>query len=179
VNSEDKAAQRTLNLYSNNLGYGLLLKRYTDKVTDATPQQIEEASWDTVPQVGILFWSFRIMVGCGMFFILLFITAFVLSSQQKFNKRWFLWIAFLSLPLPWLSAELGWIVAEMGRQPWVIEGMLPTFMGASTHTSGALYASIAGFMLLYSMLAVVEIYLMVKYIRLGPEYVVKIPESAR
>jgi cytochrome d ubiquinol oxidase subunit I len=179
VNADDKSALRTLNLYSNNLGYGLLLKRYTDKVTDATPQQIEEAAWDTVPQVGILFWSFRIMVGCGMFFILLFITAFVLSSQQKFNKRWFLWIAFLSLPLPWLSAELGWIVAEMGRQPWVIEGMLPTFMGASTHTSGALYASIAGFMLLYSMLAVVEVYLMVKYIRLGPEYIVRVPEDVR
>lgn len=168
---EDKTAEAILNQNSDDLGYALLLKRYTDKVVDATPLQIQAAAWDTVPSVNTVFWSFRIMVGCGFFFILLFIIAFILSSKNRFDKRWFLWMAFLSFPLPWIAAELGWVVAEVGRQPWVIEGMLPTFMGVSSHTASALYVSIAGFVLLYSFLAVVEIYLMVKYIRLGPEYV--------
>ncbi len=169
-NPKNVAAQKILTQYSDELGYGLLLKRYTEKVTDATPAQIQAAAWDTVPEVATLFWSFRLMVGCGFFFILLFFTAFILSSRNRFDHRGFLWIAFLSLPLPWVAAELGWVVAEVGRQPWVIEGMLPTFLGASSHTSSQLYTSIAGFILLYSLLAVVEIYLMTKYIRLGPEY---------
>jgi len=167
-NPDDTLAQKNLDTNSNDLGYALLLKRYTDKVTDASPQQIESAAWDTVPAVATLFWSFRIMVACGMFFIALFFTAFFLSYKRKLEQPWFLWIAFLSLPLPWLAAELGWVVAEVGRQPWVIEGVLPTFLGNSSHTANALYASIAGFVILYTLLACVEIYLMVKYIRLGP-----------
>lgn len=170
---EDTNAQNLLNTYSNVLGYGLLLKRYTEKVVDATPEQIQAAAWDTVPQVNTLFWSFRAMVACGFFFILLFFIAFILSSKRQIEKRWFLWIAFLSLPLPWVAAELGWIVAEVGRQPWVIEGVLPTFLGASSQTSGAVLTSLFGFIFLYTLLAIVEIYLMVKYIRLGPEYLSK------
>lgn len=169
-NPNDEVARKTLEQYSDSLGYGLLLKRYTDNVIDATPEQIKAASWDTVPQVNTLFWSFRIMVGCGFFFIALFLTAFILSSKRQFHHRWFLWVAFLSLPLPWVAAELGWIVAEVGRQPWVIEGILPTFLGVSSVSNSAVLTSIAGFMILYSLLACVEVYLMVKYIRLGPEY---------
>jgi cytochrome d ubiquinol oxidase subunit I len=170
---KDLQAQSTLKLYSEDLGYALLLKRYTDKVTDATPAQIEKAAWDTVPQVLPIFWSFRVMVACGLFFIVLFLTAFVLSIREQWHKRWFLWIAFLSLPLPWVAAELGWVVAEVGRQPWIIQGILPTFLGTSSLTTTALHISIAGFVLLYTFLACVEIYLMVKYVRLGPEYLVK------
>lgn len=166
----NKAAEDNLNLYANDLGYGLLLKRYTDDVANATPAQIQAAAWDTVPNVALLFWSFRVMVACGFFFILLFITAFVLSLRQQWQQRWFLWIAFLSLPLPWLAAEVGWIVAEVGRQPWVIQGILPTFLGTSSLNTTSLYVSVSGFVLLYSFLACVEIFLMVKYIRLGPEY---------
>jgi len=176
-NSDNKAAAETLQLYQKNLGYALLLKRYTENVVDATPPQIQSAAWDTVPQVSLIFWGFRFMVACGLFFIALFICAFVLSIRRQLQKRWFLWIALLSLPLPWVAAELGWIVAEVGRQPWVIEGILPTFLGASSLSTTALHISVAGFMILYTFLAVIEIFLMVKYIRLGPEYFAKIPEK--
>lgn len=169
-NASDQDALATLKANSDNLGYGLLLKRYTDNVTDATPDQVSAAAWDTVPNVLVLFWSFRAMVACGFFFILLFATALLLTSKTIFDKRWFLWIAFLSFPLPWVAAELGWVVAEVGRQPWVIDGVLPTFLGTSSNSTSNLYTSIAGFVILYSLLAIVEIYLMVKYIRLGPEY---------
>ncbi len=165
----DTDARNTLKTYGDDLGYGLLLKRYTENVTDATNAQIQQAAWDTVPNVPILFWSFRVMVACGFFFIALFITALVFTFKQRFDRRWFLWLAFLSFPLPWIAAEAGWVVAEMGRQPWVIEGVLPTFLGTSSNTTAALYTSVAGFIILYSLLAAVEIYLMVKYVRIGPE----------
>jgi cytochrome d ubiquinol oxidase subunit I len=164
---EDKVI---LEANSEYLGYALLLKRYTDDVTNATPEQIHAAALSTVPHVATLFWSFRLMVACGFFFILLFWLAFIFAAKQKFNVRWFLWMAFLSFPLPWVAAELGWVVAEVGRQPWIIEGILPTFLGASSHTSGEVFTSIAAFVLLYSLMAIVEVYLMIKYIRLGPEY---------
>lgn len=139
-------------------------------MTDATEEQINQAAHDLKPKVLPMFFSFRIMVACGIYFILLFATGFYLSVRHRLEKTtWYHRIAFYSLPLPWVAAELGWIVAEYGRQPWVVEGILPTFMGASSLTSGQVMTSIAGFVLFYTVLAIVEIYLMVKYIRLGPD----------
>lgn len=167
------AAEHMLKMHENNLGYALLLKKYTDNISAATPEQIQAAAWDTVPQVKPIFWSFRLMVLCAGWFIVLFICAFSLSVRQKLNTRWFLWAAFLSLPLPWVAAELGWVVAEVGRQPWVIEGILPTFLGTSSLSTSSLWISVGGFVCLYTFLACIEMYLMVKYVRLGPEYILK------
>lgn len=154
----------------NNLGYALLLKKYTENVNDATEEQINKAANDLKPKVLPIFFAFRIMVACGMYFILLFGVGFYLSVRHRLEKTtWYHRIAFYSLPLPWLAAELGWVVAEYGRQPWAVEGVLPTFMGVSSLTSGQVLTSIAGFVLFYSVLAIVELYLMVKYIRLGPD----------
>jgi cytochrome bd ubiquinol oxidase subunit I len=139
-------------------------------VADATPAQIEKAAWDTVPGVLPLFWTFRFMVGFGFYFILLFALAFYLSARRRLD--WypaFLKTALWSLPLPWISCELGWFVAEYGRQPWTIDGVLPTFLSVSSVSAGTVWTSLAGFVLFYSVLAVVEVYLMLKYIRLGPE----------
>ncbi len=130
---DDVAARTTFNAHVNDLGYGLLLKRYTDKVTDATPTQIAEAAWDTVPNVPALFWTFRIMVGLGFFFIAFFGFAFWLSAKHRLDTyNWFLRLAVVILPLPWIAAELGWFVAENGRQPWTIDGILPTFLSSSS-----------------------------------------------
>ena len=110
------------------------------------------------------------MVACSAWFIVLFIWAFSLSVRKKLNTRCFLWAALLSLPLPWLAIELGWVVAEVGRQPWVIQGVLPTFLGTSSLSVTDLLISVGGFVLLYTFLACIEVYLMIKYIRLGPEH---------
>lgn len=166
----DKRAEDVLDANQENIGYGFLLKRYTNDVLTASPELIDKAAWDTVPDVFTLFWTFRVMVACGFYFILLFATAFYLSLRRRVLKhRWFLWAAFFSLPLPWVAAELGWVVAEYGRQPWVVDGLLPTFMGASSLTSTDLIISITGFVLFYTALAIVEVYLLTKYIRLGPD----------
>jgi cytochrome d ubiquinol oxidase subunit I len=166
----DADAQLQLNAHAGDLGYALLLKRYTDKVIDATPAQIQQAAWDTVPGVLPLFWAFRFMVGLGFYFIALFALSFWLSAKRRLDTYpAYLHVVLWSLPLPWLAAELGWFVAEYGRQPWTIDGVLPTYLSVSSISSGSVAASLAGFVLFYSALAIVEFYLMVKYIRLGPE----------
>ncbi len=110
------------------------------------------------------------MVGIGMFLILLFATAFYCSMRHSFERNpWLLRLALYSLPLPWVAAELGWIVAEYGRQPWVVDGMLPTFLGASPTAASNVWMSLLGFVVFYSALAVVDVYLMLRMIRRGPE----------
>lgn len=169
-NPKDEQALALFNQHRDALGYGLLLKKYTENVVDATEDQINQAANDLKPKVVPMFFSFRIMVACGLYFILLFGLGFYLSVRHKLHTtRWYHRMAFYSLPLPWVAAELGWVVAEYGRQPWVVQGILPTFMGSSSLSSAQVMTSIVGFVLFYSVLAVVELYLMVKYIRLGPD----------
>ncbi len=170
VDRNNAAARATFDQHSPDLGYALLLKRYTANVVDATEQQISTAAWDTVPNVAVLFWSFRVMVGLGFFFIALFATMFYLSCRRQLDRyRWLLWICCCSLPLPWVAIELGWYVAEGGRQPWTIDGVLPTFLSASSISASNVWFSLSGFVLLYSALAVVEVFLMVRTIRHGPD----------
>jgi cytochrome d ubiquinol oxidase subunit I len=85
-------------------------------------------------------------------------------TQKPWLLKWALWM----LPVPWLSCELGWFVAEYGRQPWTIYGVLPTHLSVSTLSVGSLYGSLAGFVGFYTVLLVVEVYLMVKFARQGP-----------
>ncbi|MDE2228053.1 MAG: cytochrome ubiquinol oxidase subunit I [Alphaproteobacteria bacterium] len=169
VHPGDSAAIAAFTTNEHDLGYALLLKRYTPKVVDATPAEIEKAAWDTVPGVAPLFWSFRFMVAIGFYFVALFAFAFYLSARRRLDRhRWFLTAALWSLPLPWISSELGWFVAEYGRQPWTIDGVLPTFLSASSVSAGTVWTSLLGFVVFYSALAVVELYLMMKYVRIGP-----------
>jgi cytochrome d ubiquinol oxidase subunit I len=170
ANPADAEAKAQFVAHQADLGYGLLLLRYVADPSAATPAQIDQAAWSTVPNVPVLFWCFRGMVGLGLFFILLFAVAIYLSTRHRFEQsHWFLRIALLSLPLPWIAAELGWIVAEYGRQPWAIDGVLPTFLGVSTRSAGNVLASLTGFAVFYSALAAVEAYLMMRMIRRGPD----------
>ena len=167
---DDAAARTEFDANVDNLGYALLLKRYTLHVTDATEQQIDAAAQDTIPPVLPLFFSFRIMVGLGFYFIALFGTMFVLASRRMVERyRWLLQVCLWSLPLPWIAAELGWVVAEVGRQPWTIDGVLPTFLSVSSVPASNVWISLAAFVLFYSVLAVVELFLMVRAIRYGPD----------
>jgi len=119
--------------------------------------------------VTVLFWSFRIMVALGFYFIALFAVAFYLSSKRRCGKPWFLRMVMYSLPLPWVAAELGWIVAEYGRQPWIIDATMPTFLGVSNIPASNVAASLAAFVLFYSALAIIDVALIVKYVRIGPQ----------
>ncbi|HEX3396489.1 MAG TPA: cytochrome ubiquinol oxidase subunit I [Steroidobacteraceae bacterium] len=166
----DPAVVRRFEEHQADLGHALLLLRFTDNPAAATPQQIDAAAWSTVPNVPVLFWCFRVMVALGLFFIALFATAFYLATRHRFERHpRFLKLAFFSLPLPWVAVEIGWIVAEYGRQPWAVDGVLPTFLGVSrTHLSNV-WLSLAGFVVFYSALAAVDAFLLVRTIRRGPE----------
>jgi cytochrome d ubiquinol oxidase subunit I len=152
------------------LGYGLLLKKYTADVVDASDVQVRQASADTIPRVAPLFWAFRGMVGLGLWFLLVFGCAFYyLARRDVAPRRWLLHAALYSIPLPWVAAELGWYVAEAGRQPWTISGVLPTFLSASSGLTKADVArSLGAFLVFYASLLAIELFLMVKYARLGP-----------
>jgi cytochrome d ubiquinol oxidase subunit I len=170
MNPDDAQAQSTLTKYDDDMGYALLLKRYVADPRQATPDDIQKAADSTIPNVPVLFWAFRIMVACGLYFIALFAYSFWLASKRQLdNNRWYLKLALYSLPLPWLAAELGWIVAEYGRQPWAIEGILPTALGVSSLTAGQVLTSLGGFVFFYTALAVIDAVLMVKYARKGPD----------
>jgi len=166
------ALRQTLKGHVADLGYALLLKRFRPDVQNATPAEIDAAAASTIPNVPALFWSFRFMVALGFFFIGLFALAFYLSAKRRLNtSKLFLRVCLWSLPLPWLAAELGWIVAEYGRQPWIIEGVLPTALGVSGTVAGNVLFSLIGFAVFYSSLLLADIYLLTKYINLGPDEV--------
>lgn len=168
-NPTDRAARAVFETHRNDLGYALLLKAHIADPGKASPALIAATAWDVVPSVPVMFWTFRIMALIGFLMIALFATAFLLASLRLHLKaRWFQRIALWSIPLPWIAAELGWVTAELGRQPWAIEGVLPTFLANSTLTPAMLWTTIIGFTALYGTLAVIELRLILAAIAHGP-----------
>ena len=169
-NGEDTPENRAaFSDVSKDLGYGLLLKRYTENVVDATEEQIKAAAQNSIPHVAPIFWTFRIMVASGVIMLFTFAAAFYFTARRIEHKTpWLLKLSLLCLPLPWVAVETGWFIAEFGRQPWAIGEILPTYVATSTLSETDLWLSIAGFAGLYSLFLIIEVYLMVKYIRKGP-----------
>jgi cytochrome d ubiquinol oxidase subunit I len=168
-NPADAEARASFEAHKQDLGFGLLLRKYTADVAHATPALIQQATDDTIPRVTPLFWSFRIMVGLGFLFAALFTLALYYSIKGTFlNKPWLLRWALWFIPMPWIAAELGWFVAEYGRQPWTIYGVLPTHLSVSSLSVQSLYGSLAGFVGFYTLLLIVEVYLMTKFAKQGP-----------
>jgi cytochrome d ubiquinol oxidase subunit I len=167
---EDTAENRAaFDLVKVDLGYGLLLKKYTDNVVDATEEQIKMAARDTIPKVAPMFWTFRIMVGLGFLMLLLIGLSFYYSAKHVAEeKTWLLKALIVCLPAPWLACEMGWFVAEFGRQPWSIGEILPTALSISSRTPADLFWSIGGFIAFYTGLLIVEMYLMLRFTRMGP-----------
>jgi cytochrome bd ubiquinol oxidase subunit I len=178
-NRADAGAAAALRDHVDNLGYALLLKRFVDDPRTADAATIAKAAAFTVPDVGTLFWSFRLMVALGFYFIGLFALLFWDASHRNFERRWLWRLALWSLPLPWIAAELGWVIAEYGRQPWAIDGVLPTFLAASSVSAAQVLFTLAGFVLFYSALLVVDVMLMRKYIAMGPLQALGLQTSAR
>ncbi len=157
------------NQHKQDLGYGLLLKKYTPAVVDASEAQIKQAALDTIPNVATVFWSFRLMVASGFLMLALFVCAFWASARKnEEKKRWLLKWALYSLPLPWIAAQTGWLVAEHGRQPWSIAEVLPVHLSTSTISAADVWGSLLALLAFYSVLLVIEMYLMIKFARLGP-----------
>jgi len=167
---EDSAYNRgAFEEHKDDLGYGLLLKRYTDNPAEATEEQIQMAVKDSIPEVAPLFWAFRIMVAAGFWMLLLLVLGFYYNAARKIqDKRWLLRAFVLSIPVPWIAAETGWFVAEFGRQPWAIGEVLPTSVAASSLTASDIMFSLSAFIIFYTALFAIEMFLMFKFARQGP-----------
>jgi cytochrome d ubiquinol oxidase subunit I len=119
--------------------------------------------------VASIFWTFRLMVLSGFLMLALFVCAFWASTRKnEMSKPWLLKWALFSLPLPWVATQTGWFVAEHGRQPWSVGEILPTHLSASSVSTGDVWGSLLALIAFYSVLLVIEMYLMIKFARLGP-----------
>lgn len=126
---------------------------------------------DDRPPVIPVFLSFRAMLGFGLLFLLLTLICFIIAVRDRTEEnRFFLRLMIYAIPLPFIAAELGWIVAEVGRQPWIVYGVLKTSDAVSKSiTSSQVLGSLIGFVLLYGLLAFADIFMLAHYSRKGPD----------
>ncbi|KAA3625389.1 MAG: cytochrome bd-I ubiquinol oxidase subunit CydA [Proteobacteria bacterium] len=172
VDADDVDALSTFNAHKEDLGYGFLVGAYASgqDPANATEADIARAARDTIPNMALVFWPFRLMVAFGFAMLAFFILAVIYSLRGDVEqKSWFLRFSVGMIPVPFLACEMGWLVAEIGRQPWTVYEILPTWMSASTHSVGYLVFSLTGFVLLYSVFIGIEMYLMIRAIRQGPQ----------
>jgi len=124
---------------------------------------------DYTPSIPVTYWTFRLMIGVGMAGAAL--AAWALWKMRRgrdLRGRWWVWIAMALPIMPLLGNSFGWIFTEMGRQPWIVFGLMPTAAGVSPSTSTAEVAtSLIGFTLVYALLAVIEVRLLIKTIKGG------------
>jgi cytochrome bd ubiquinol oxidase subunit I len=135
------------------------------KGLDAFPQK----NWpDTIP---LLYYSYHVMVGLGTIFIAITVVAtFLLWRRRLFESRWMLWILMLATPFPFIANTAGWLTAELGRQPWLVYGLLRTSEGASPLvSSGNVLFTLIGFAGMYLVMGLLYFVLMVREVAHGPE----------
>ena len=142
---------------------------------NAEVKGLKDIPRDLRPPVGITFFSFRFMVGLGMLMFLLSIIAVFFALKDKIDSSpFFLKLMVASIALPYIVVQLGWIVAEVGRQPWIVYGMLKTSDAVSRSISvGQVIMSLIAFTLVYGLLGAVDVYLLTKYAKQGPEKAIK------
>lgn len=150
---ESNAALSVLKTNYNYFGYGFL----------------NEAK-ETVPPVKMTFYSFRFMVVLGFWFVILFICALVFLSKNKLEgKQWFFRLAIISIPLAYLASQFGWIVTEVGRQPWVIQDLMPDITAVSNINTGSVKITFVLFAIIFTLLLIAEIKIMLTQIKNGPK----------
>lgn len=124
---------------------------------------------ELVPPVTLVYWAFRVMVYVGGFLLMLMVVVLWLERRNRLkDMRWLLWVAMLSIPLVYLAGQAGWIVAEVGRQPWVIDGLLPVKAAVSSVSVAAVQTTFWLFVAIFTLFLVIEMRIMIKAIKQGP-----------
>ena len=148
-----KISQKKLQENFNYFGYGYL----------NNPEAV-------IPNVPLTFYSFHLMVILGTYFILLFIVVLYFVNRNIIEKaRWLLWICLWTIPLAYLASQAGWVVAEVGRQPWVIQDLLPTVAAVSMIDTNSVRITFWIFAGLFTALLIAEVMIMVRQIKIGPK----------
>ena len=128
------------------------------------------APTDTIPNVPLVFYTFRIMVALGCYFILLFAVVLALVYRDTIDKRrWLLLALVWSIPLAYIASVSGWIVAEVGRQPWTIQDLLPTVASVSRINASSVMVTFFIFVALFTTLLIAELMIVTKQIKIGPK----------
>jgi cytochrome d ubiquinol oxidase subunit I len=126
---------------------------------------------DVVPDVTISFYSFHLMVILGFLFIMIFAMALYLLFKGTITvNRWFLWIPLISIPLTYVASEFGWILTEVGRQPWIIQDLMPVSAAVSKINSGTVITTFILFGVLFTALLISEISILIRQIKMGPKH---------
>jgi cytochrome d ubiquinol oxidase subunit I len=121
--------------------------------------------------IPLLFYAYHIMAGLGTYFVaVMALAALLLSRGKLFTTRWMLWPLLLSFPLPYIANTAGWLTAEIGRQPWIVYGLIRTSEGSSKYVSaGNTLFTLMGFMGLYTVLSILFVVLIYRIVHQGPE----------
>ena len=129
-----------------------------------------ESQEELVPNVPLIYWSFRVMVYFGSFLLLLMIVVLWMEWKGRLvNMKWLQWVSLLSIPLVYFCGQAGWIVAEAGRQPWTIEGLLPVKAAVSSVSVGAVQTTFFIFVAIFTLFLAIEMRIILKAIKQGPE----------
>jgi len=124
---------------------------------------------DLIPNVKVNFYSFHLMVILGIHFLILTVLVLWLSLKNRWgDRKWLLWVALITLPMPWIASQAGWVLAEMGRQPWVVYELMPTLTAVSRLKPGAVQLTFWIFLLTFTALFIAEIRIMLSQIKKGP-----------
>ena len=152
------------------LAYGEF--RHTVRGLDSFPKKY----W---PPIQVTYYAFHIMVGLGTIFVgVLLLGLFLWWRKRLYDSRWFLWILMLMLPFPYVANEAGWVVTEVGRQPWLVWGLMLTSQGSSpTVVAGETIFTLLGFAGIYTLLIIGFLFLVGRQISLGPGGTVHTPEG--
>jgi cytochrome d ubiquinol oxidase subunit I len=147
------SAKTALDANFNHFGYGFLKDEH-----------------EAIPPIKLTFYSFRFMVGLGFLFVLLFIISLWLVLKNKTeNKKWFYRFAIIMVPLAYLATQMGWIVAEVGRQPWIIQDVMPASAAVSKLSTGSVQLTFVLFAITFTILLIAEIKIMLNQINKGPK----------
>jgi len=177
MHARGKAANRALSAYQEAMKAGNTAEAaiYKEELRENYPYfgyQYLEKPEDIIPNVPLTFYSFRIMVILGMFFIALFFVLSIVIYKKKTESkswRWLLWVALWTIPLGYLAGQFGWVVAEVGRQPWAIQDVLPVQAAISSISVESVKLTFFIFLTLFTVMLVAEIRIMLRSIQKGPE----------
>jgi len=143
-----------IDIYFSYFGYGFLNK----------PE-------DAIPNVSVAFYTFHLMVMLGFFFILVCALALFFNYRGTITKqKWFLWILIISIPLVYIASQSGWVLAEMGRQPWIIQDLMPVSAAVSQIGTGSVITTFILFAILFTALLFAEVSIMIRQIKTGPKH---------
>jgi cytochrome bd ubiquinol oxidase subunit I len=133
-------------------------------------EQKQYGKGNYIPNVEVVYWSIRVMAYLGvLMFLVAAVGAWLYRKRKLESARWFLWTAVVAIAFPFIAATSGWILTEVGRQPWIVQGLLKTSDAHSPNVSSAtIGASLGVFVVLYVVLGVVDFVLMRRYARVDP-----------